>query len=449
MVRAASTTKKSSAMAVTKEVSKAKIAAYTLPICYRQWIEKLKKSNRFKGVDFYCSSRSSALIDLTLKSGAVELDKRGLSIVGVDGTRSFLFRQALVAALIVIDIYVACFYDKARLKGVLIPFPFQAGKADFARAVLFWLKFLPTVKLPPEYELMLGEISAHFVSTLQNKENKDSDKIKICEINPDAYLPKTKAGLHNSESTMLSLLIVDEIHFGSESGSLVSRNVFSEAMSDPGCFIIVMSATAFAVEGSEIAANHFLTLSIPKEVLDFEGYYGIDRLQLTDTGGSPALRGGGKIRGKQAYKPVTITSVGVTFLDHFASIFTKKRFISYLRVGNGRQAAAIKKHCLKKFGKAFDVVIYDQHRQKDYPMKDWLVKVEKPCLVVILGFLRVGVNLPEKDKVWGGFDSGVNLDTEMQGLGGRFCGFTDNTEIHLYADAERVRRYLRYLNDGG
>ena len=239
-----------------------------------------------------------------------------------------------------------------------------------------------------------------------------------------------------------SLILIDESHYGSDKNQTLDKFLKNILKINPNgdntelirnnMYVVSISATPMA-EFIQAELSEFKKKIIPLK--NSEGYYGIVEMFNNN-----------KVKGSFDLK----SSFSINqMLDTYLNL--KKDGYCIIRCSKTQ-----KDKILDEVGKRLlnmgDPIFYDSS-DKSYDQEINNILKEKPnkkTLIFIKGKLRAGKRLDYKKNVAMVHDTSVSkVDTTVQSLLGRFCGYGDiNKDIEIYCDEISAKKYKRWVESG-
>lgn len=233
-----------------------------------------------------------------------------------------------------------------------------------------------------------------------------------------------------------SLLLIDEAHWGvSDTGLLATP--FRHAADTAQCDIVAVSATNYPFQGSRLGCD-FAPVTPTMQELHDAGYVGLhtflDQGLVTDIPEANSF----------AYTTAffeAMTAFAKAGPGYF--IVRPSNHSSDNRLRKLIAASAVDSD-------TFDVVEWNVGTGSLFTADTFGLQPTKPTVVVIKDFLRMGKVIPVKKHIFGIWEEGgTNVQTAVQGLTGRLCGYgTGALQARIYAKKAFMQEYVRLQQAG-
>lgn len=230
-----------------------------------------------------------------------------------------------------------------------------------------------------------------------------------------------------------TLVIVDESHYGQSKNQRIDKcfkklGIQPDGSKTTNDFLVMsVSATPF----SEITDNYRLKQNKPVFILSpGEGYFGLKEMFDNDC----------ICEYNERQIPILI-----------GELKTSEKNIGLFRLSKKISKELVEEEC-KRQGVAS--ILYDEH-YKENTIEE-IMTTEQPLCIILKGRISMGKCLPGKEKIaWGVEEGKGNLDTSLQRLLGRFCGYQrsgSGKHIKIYLHKNTISEikksgYVNVLNE--
>lgn len=259
------------------------------------------------------------------------------------------------------------------------------------------------------------------------------------------FLQKPKKDWSNDDIMIIdrikknSLILIDESHYGSDKKQIlnqfltkiigISPNGDNKYLIDNNIYVVSISATPMA-EFLNASTSEFKKKIIPLKNSD--GYYGI--LEMFENG-----------RLHKAYDLKDKSSVD-KFIDKIININN----VGYVLVRSTEKQKQKIKEGLGERLIDFSVIDYDQYNKSrildNMGINDLLQhKPNKITLIFLKGLLRAGKRVDTRHVIMVHDTAESKVDTTVQSLLGRCCGYNKNSNIDVYCDYESALKYKNWV----
>ncbi len=268
---------------------------------------------------------------------------------------------------------------------------------------------------------------------LHNSEMRKFLTKKECEWSTDDVLVINKMRKN-------SLILIDESHYGSDKSQIlnqfltkvlgISPNGENSTLESNNVYVVSISATPMA-EFINANVSEFKKKIVPLQNAD--GYCGITEMFKND-----------KIF--KSYDLKDVKSVN-SFLN---------KIIGYKNNGyilvrcTGKQKVKILDEIDKRI---FDTIDYDQYSKSrildNMGINDILQnEPSKKTLIFLKGLLRAGKRVDTRNVLMMHDTAESKVDTTVQSLLGRCCGYNKNSNIEIYCDYDSAKKYKDWVESG-
>lgn len=241
-----------------------------------------------------------------------------------------------------------------------------------------------------------------------------------------------------------SLILIDESHYGSDQKQVlnqfltkilnISPNGDNEYLSKNNIYVVSISATPMA-EFINANISEFKKKIIPLK--NSNGYYGISD-----------MFNNGRIEKSFDFKDNKS-------IDRFIDSILKIGQIGYILVRCSEKQKVkiinrIGERVVNDFNKPID---YDRHNKSrildNMGINDILLqKPNKKTIIFLKGLLRAGQRVETENIIMTHDTAESNVDTTVQSLLGRCCGYNKNKNIKIYCDSDSARKYKDWIESG-
>jgi hypothetical protein len=238
---------------------------------------------------------------------------------------------------------------------------------------------------------------------------------------------------------MNSLILIDESHYGSDKNQIlnkfltrivgISPNGDMKPLIRNNIYVVSVSATPMA-EFLDANISEFKKKIVPLKNAD--GYYGI--LDMFENN-----------RVKRSFDLKDRNSID-SFIDEIINI----NKIGYVLVrSTERQKQKIKDRLDERLVD-FSIIDYDQHNKSrimdNMGINDLLQnRPNKITLIFLKGLLRAGKRVDTRHIIMVHDTADSNVDTTVQSLLGRCCGYGKNKDIEIYCDFDSALKYKNWV----
>lgn len=241
-----------------------------------------------------------------------------------------------------------------------------------------------------------------------------------------------------------SLILVDESHYGSDKNQILNQflikilgitpNGDNAPLNKNNVYVVSISATPMA----EYISTNDPTSEFKKEkvlLTNAVGYYGISEM----------------FKNNKVFKSYDLKDAKSVnrFLDKIVS-YDKKGYI--LVRCTEKQKEKIKNEIGNRL-LDLKLIDYDQYSKSrildNMGINDILQNVpEKKTLIFLKGLLRAGKRVDTRNVLMMHDTSESKVDTTVQSLLGRCCGYNKNTNIDIYCDYDSAFKYKEWVDSG-
>jgi len=232
-----------------------------------------------------------------------------------------------------------------------------------------------------------------------------------------------------------SLILIDESHYGSNKKSSldkflkeiinISPNGENEFLVEKNIYIVSISATPMA-ETLESSKKELVILK------NSYSYYGISEMFKLN-----------KIHDSYDLKD----SKSINLMLDYINKINKIGFIIIRTTKSGIDKILIEIN--KKITDIDPNPIYYDSKHKDTIDSILSRDINKKTIIFIKGKLRAGKQLKNKNKVIMIHDTAnSNVDTTVQSLLGRFCGYNSNKDVEIFCDKFSAEKYKNWVENG-
>lgn len=236
-----------------------------------------------------------------------------------------------------------------------------------------------------------------------------------------------------------SLILIDESHYGSDKNQIlnkfltniigISPNGDNKPLTQNNIYVVSISATPMA-EFLNASTSDFKKKIVPLKNAD--GYYGI--LEMFENN---------KVR--KAFDLKDKNSI-----DKFIDKIINTNKIGYVLV---RSTEKQKQKIKERLGERlidFSIIDYDQHNKSrildNMGINDLLQnKPNKNTLIFLKGLLRAGKRVDTRHVIMVHDTAESKVDTTVQSLLGRCCGYGKNQDIEIYCDYDSALKYKNWV----
>lgn len=236
-----------------------------------------------------------------------------------------------------------------------------------------------------------------------------------------------------------SLILIDESHYGSDKSQIlnqfltkilgISPNGDNAPLIKNNVYAVSISATPMA-EFLNASTSEFKKKIVPLKNAD--GYYGI--LEMFEN--------------NKVFKAFDLKDKGS--IDNFIDKIINIGKTGYILV---RSTEAQKRKIYERLGERmidFSAIDYDQYNKSrildNMGINDILQnKPSKNTLVFLKGLLRAGKRVDTKHIIMVHDTAESKVDTTVQSLLGRCCGYNKNANIDIYCDYESALKYKNWV----
>lgn len=248
---------------------------------------------------------------------------------------------------------------------------------------------------------------------------------------------------NNDEKEVISkmrkncLILIDESHYGSDKNQVLNKFLTQivgisasnvEKLKENNIYVVSISATPMAEFIASDSNNNKKIIILNNS----ENYYGIIEMFNLN----------------KVHDSFKIKLYAKTFIDNIINI----NKIGYVVVRcDIKQQELIKQYIIQK-NIDFETIDYDRYNKNrmldNQDINDILKKTpEKITIVFLKGLLRAGKRVNTKNVIMV-FDTPVsNVDTTVQSLLGRCCGYNKNKDIEIYCDKTSAEKYKIWVEN--
>ena len=320
----------------------------------------------------------------------------------------------------------------------VIAYLLKKSYANITSIKQFWV-------LCPENSTALREQTQKDMPSFDSWEKYDGHVKSPVEVRNNANIKDIYSKKYNAHGLRDAIVVLDECHLGNQVGSKVDEFLMtidvdfsmshSEVMKNlekRNIFLVIVSATPYNAIFSE---SHKKVPNMFKHIrLDMgDAYYGIgDMLRAGLVHDSEKLVSDSQI--SHRFKNLIEQRIKMPASE-------RNKYMVVRGQGEAQEAVEILK---SKFGSKIDLILFDQEHKEAFSASRLSVKPEKPTIVLIKGFWRVGNQLDTSNVAFVWDSSTGNVDTVAQALAGRACGYNKKKDlVEIYAFKQALENFVK------